>query len=347
MEEKRITALRMARQGFSAPIGEADYEALYRDLQPGRNVYWNGFGQPPTLAPRLDFDDLEYNRLRQRSRALIKVRVAGNLGWIAAEDLPLFAALYAKPIEVMTPAQEALRALLRREGPLNIQQIKEETGWLVKEITPVLQRLQEAFLVYEDQYDGEWDREWYLMEEMFPDLAESQPDRDAALAVLLKRFAYRMAAFTLEEARSFFRLPVKLMRTRLEAMTAEGELLKEEERYMRPEDRAIMLDGETRLPAFVCALHRNDPLYRACEPQLKAMLAPYTASLTYDCEALQYILMDGVFVGASVGHFRNGPYDLNDVVGTPALAERRDEVIEAVRTVNFGKQPLRFLGKPL
>jgi hypothetical protein len=34
---------------------------------------------------------------------------------------------------------------------LTIQQIKEDTGLLVKEITPVLHRLQEAFLVYEDQ----------------------------------------------------------------------------------------------------------------------------------------------------------------------------------------------------
>lgn len=40
---------------------------------------------------------------------------------------------------------------------------------LVKEITPVLHRLQEAFLVYEDQYDGEWDRSWYRFEEMFPE----------------------------------------------------------------------------------------------------------------------------------------------------------------------------------
>lgn len=36
--------------------------------------------------------------------------------------------------------------------------MNEETGMLVKEITPVLHRLQEAFLIYEDQYDGEWDR---------------------------------------------------------------------------------------------------------------------------------------------------------------------------------------------
>ena len=177
MEQERIVSLRMARQGFAQPIDEREYPALYRDMQPGRNIYWNGFGQPPTLTPRAAFDDGEYNRLRQRSRALVKVRLAGTVGWIEAGDMPLFAALYCKPIARMTAAQETLLALLRREGPLNIQQIKEETGWLVKEITPVLQRLQEAFCVYEDQYDGEWDREWYLIDEMFPDLRATMPAR--------------------------------------------------------------------------------------------------------------------------------------------------------------------------
>lgn len=215
MEQERIVLLRMARQGFAQPIDEREYPALYRDMQPGRSVYWNGFGQPPTLTPRAAFDDGEYNRLRQRSRALVKVRLAGTVGWIEAGDMPLFAALYCKPIARMTAAQETLLALLRREGPLNIQQIKEETGWLVKEITPVLQRLQEAFCVYEDQCDGEWDREWYLIGEMFPALREAAPDRAAALAEVMRRFARRMAAFTEEEARSFFRLPVREIRAAL------------------------------------------------------------------------------------------------------------------------------------
>ena len=47
----------MARQGFAQPVGEREYPALYRDMQPGRNIYWNGFGQPPTLTPRAAFDD--------------------------------------------------------------------------------------------------------------------------------------------------------------------------------------------------------------------------------------------------------------------------------------------------
>ena len=71
MEQERIVSLRMARQGFAQPIDEREYPALYRDMQPGRNIYWNGFGQPPTLTPRAAFDDGEYNRLRQRSRALV------------------------------------------------------------------------------------------------------------------------------------------------------------------------------------------------------------------------------------------------------------------------------------
>lgn len=347
VELERIISLRMARQGFAQPVDEQAYPALYRDMQPGRNVYWNGFGQPPTLTPRAAFDDGEYNRLRQRSRALVKVRLAGTVGWIESSDMPLFAALYRKPIVRMTAAQETLLALLRREGPLNIQQIKEETGWLVKEITPVLQRLQEAFCVYEDQYDGEWDREWYLIGEMFPGLQESMPERGAALAEILRRFARRMAAFTEEEARSFFRFPVKEIRAALAAMTASGALVCEAGLFMTADDAALMRALEPDIPRFVCAVHRNDFLYRACETELKAMIAPYIETLEYDHEPLQYLLIDGVFCGAAVGHFRNGPYDLNDVVGPEGFEARRDEIIAAVRAVNFGAPPLRFRGRAL
>ena len=347
MEQERIIALRMARQGFARPVSEQEYPALYRDMQPGRNVYWNGFGQPPTLMPRADFDDSEYNRLRQRSRALVKVRMAGTVSWIESDDMPLFAALYRKPIARMTAAQETLLALLHREGPLNIQQIREETGWLVKEITPVLQRLQAAFCVYEDQYDGEWDREWYPIGEMFPSLRDDMPDPAAALAEVLRRFARRMAAFTEEEARSFFRLPVRDIRAALAAMTDSGELVCEEGRFMAATDAALMRTLEPNAPRFVCAVHRNDFLYRACETELKTMIAPFIEPLDYDHEPLQYLLIDGVFCGAVVGRFRNGPYDLNDVVGAEILETRRSEVLVAVRAVNFGRPPLRFRGQPL
>lgn len=347
MDKKRLLSLRMARQGFTAPVSRADYDALYRDLQPGRCVYWNGFGQPPTLAPRPDFDDLEYNRLRQRDHNLLKVRAAGNLGWIDADDLPLFAALYQKPLDVMTPAQEKLLTLLHRTGPLNIQQIKEETGWLVKEITPILHRLQEAYLLYEDQYDGEWDREWYPIEEMFPALDSQKPERETALETLLGRFAFRMAAFTLDEARAFLRLPVREIRAALQRMTGRGVLHEEDALFMLSEDVALLPETDPEIAPFVCLIHRNDPLYRACEPAIKAMIEPCTADLPYDCEPLEYILMDGRFVGAVVGHFRNGPYDLNDVVGICPLDSRREEILSLVRAMNFGKMPVRFESQPL
>lgn len=54
------------------------------------------------------------------------------------------------------------------------------------------------------------------------------------------------------------------------------------------------------------------------------------------------------FHGASVGHFRNGPYDLNDIVcDLTDSEERKEEIIEAIKEVNFGKMPQRFMGKEL
>ena len=78
--------------------------ALYRDTQPGQNVYWHGFGEPPVLSFRAAFDDMEFNRQRQLQRKLVKGRFAGgNLGWVMAEDMELFACLYRKPQSPPTP----------------------------------------------------------------------------------------------------------------------------------------------------------------------------------------------------------------------------------------------------
>ena len=84
----------MERQHFVNKASEEEYIELYRDLQPGLNVYWNGFGQPPTLSFRAGFDDIEFNRERQMNRELVKGRFAGgNLGWIMPEEMELFTVL--------------------------------------------------------------------------------------------------------------------------------------------------------------------------------------------------------------------------------------------------------------
>lgn len=122
MYDEKIRALRMERQHLLTPANETEYDALYRDLQPGQNVYWNGFGQPPTLSFRADFDDLAYNKSRQFRRELIKGRFAGgNLGWILPEDLELFAALYRKPLKNATMTQAFYHGKRRSSPPCKPQ----------------------------------------------------------------------------------------------------------------------------------------------------------------------------------------------------------------------------------
>jgi hypothetical protein len=49
-----------------------------------------------------------------------------------------------------------------------------------------------------------------------------------------------------------------------------------------------------------------------------------------------------------VGHFRNGPYDLNDIVcDSPEIKKRKEDILKEVCDVNFGRMPARFMGETL
>ena len=342
-----ITSLRLERQHLLRPAGEQEYEALYRDLQPGLNVYWCGFGQPPTLSFRAAFDDLAYNRERQRRRELLKGRFhGGNLGWVDRRDWEMYACLYRKPLEALNRRQREILTLLEREGPLTIQLIKEATGLLVKEITPVLHRLQESFLIYEDQYDGEWDRSWYRFDEMFPETDLERYTRKEAMVCLLHRFAYRCVCFTPAMAKSFFQRPVKEIREALDELTGDGTLVAVEEGFILKEDEERLRERGSSVPGRIYALHRNDFLVKCNEYWLREKYR----HPEYD--TLQYLLVDGVFAGAVWGHFKNGPYVLEDVhVNLPSeeIRERREEIVAAVYEVNDReKSPLpRLEGKRL
>lgn len=346
---RKLLSLRMQRQHLLTPVDEAGYDLLYRDLQPGMNLYWHGFGQPPELTFRAGFDDVAYNRQRQARRELVKARFAGgNLGWIVPDDLSLFAALYRKPIGLMNDVQATIMTLIERMGPLNIQQIKEETGYLVKEITPALHRLQEAFLLYEDQYDGEWDRAWYRFEEMFPDCDLLRFSREEALNVLLQRFAYRMAWFDTKMAKSFYKLPEKEIKQACARLLKQGRLTALDGGFMLSSDTEL-LDELPEMPFMpVLAFHRNDFLVRAYEHELKARFKPLYDALPYDHDPQYYVLVDGEFRALSVGHFRYGPYEIHDIVGdSPELWARREEIIAAVQKENPGATIQRFMGQSI
>ena len=202
--------------------------------------------------------------------------------------------------------------------------------------------------MYEDQYDGECDRGWYTVKEIFPNVDLNKYTKTGALKIVLQRFAYRLVWFDTSMAKSFYKVPEKEIKLAAKELENEGVLIASDTGYMLKTDAELLKSYEPKPLNFVYALHRNDFLYKAHEHILKEFAKDLTKGLEYDCDPLQYLLIDGEFHGASVGHFRNGPYDLNDIVcDLPNAEKRENEIVKAIRDVNYGKMPARFMGKDL
>jgi len=164
----------------------------------------------------------------------------------------------------------------------------------------------------------------------------------------LTRFARRNVFFTLEMVKVFYKLPIKEVKNAIGALSRKNVLTEMNDGYMLTDDVKVMGDYMPKSFHSVYALHRNDFLYKSNETTLVKWVKSMTENMPYDHEPLQYLLIDGKFSGAVVGHFRNGPYDLNDIVcSLPDAQERKWEIIDAVREVNYGKMPARFMGKLL
>jgi len=350
----KIIALRMERQFLTKPATETEYDALYRDLQPGQNVYWNGFGEPPTNSWRTEFDDKDYNRRRQQSRQLIKGRFqSGNLGWMMPEDIELFAGLYLKPLTRPTELQMEPLTLIEREGPMDIPLMKEMSGQLVKKITPVLHRLQQAFLIYEDQHNFTWNeedmpaamgRDWYRFTEMFPNVNLQRFSRHDALKIVLQRFAYRHVLFDIEMAKSFYKLAEKDIKTALVALVEENVLVEQEGNYLLTTDFELLKNYQQAEPEFIYAMHRNDFLVKANEHWLKE-------KFTHDYpDTLYYLLIDGQFKGVVGGKFRYTSEIEDIIVDLPEkdVVAKKVEIIQAVRNLCGENAPIkRYQGEDL
>ena len=342
MNNKDIVALRMERQHLTGKATETEYDALYQDMQPGQNVYWNGFGQPPSISYRAIFDDIGYNQMRQQERQLVKGRFQnGNIGWIMREEIELFAGLYMKPLNKPTEVQLMILELIEREGPMNIPLMKEMTDLLVKKITPILSRLQQAFLIYEDQHEFVWtdmveiDRDWYRFSEMFPDVDLDRYSRHEALKIVLQRFAYRHVLFELEMAKSFYKLPEKDIKRALVSLVENEILVETEAGYLLTVDLHQTISAE--LPQFVYAMHRNDFLVKSNEHWLKER---FTHSFP---DTLYYLMIDGEFKGVAVGKFRYTPEIEDILIDLPAadVSARKDEIVKAVRNLCGVDAPIK------
>lgn len=337
MNPDRILQLRMERQHLLAPAAGDEYDELFRTMSPVHTLYWTEPGAPPVLYRRAAFDDLAYNDRRRASRQILKGRYQnGSVGYVDNRDLELYASAYRKDIPSLNFEELALLELLTQEGPLTIGGIKDITGLKVKNITPVLHKLQQAFLVFEDQIDSEWDRAWYTFASEFSDVDTHKYDRADAIAQIVRRFLPLAVCVEANAVKSFYSFTAKDTRLALDTLRETGFakeiVINGKPHYFRREDAETLSMPKADVLPGVFLLHRSDFWVKSEEYALKKRFV-------YDgvgADVLYYIVVDSAIRGAVFGRFKFGPHVIEDVrtdLDETQKKARGNEILRAVYDV--------------
>ena len=310
ISSKSILGERLERQCLTEPLKTpSQYLALFRLLQPVSTIFFTRPGDPPSLRPRSRFNDArEADKLRS-TRTIIKGRFLGNgIGYVLAEDLWMYANTFRRPVKQFSDTQQTVLRTLETTGPLAPRQIKEETGLLNKEIMPALHRLQKAFVVYEDQIDTDWERAWYYFPSEWPEISLSEDGFQLAASGVLLRFLEGHVFATFEQIKDWSQLPGRALTKVLQEMENAGLIVQDSVKelgqgWMRSADCDL---AEADIQPSVFMLHKADYLVRSHISELKRRFGGE--------EVLQYLLIDGEFQGAVLGHWRIGPHDVSDIV---------------------------------
>jgi hypothetical protein len=336
-----VVRLRMERQGFLKLLTQEELLRLFSLSSPVKTPYWCAPGQPPRLDFRSSFDSESFFYTMREERKLLKGRFQkGGIHYVLREDLSLYGCAYRKDPNALGEKELLLLDLLTQEGPMTIHLMKEYTGLLAKEITPALHKLQERFLVFEDQADNEWDRAWYLFKAEFPEVDFYRYTKISAVKEILLRFSYLHGVFTEEMARSYYQFSMKDLKTALSQLLEEKRLVSFQTDweasvcYIAPEDLDEISYG-VQLPALVLPLDRNDFLSRSYEYRFgKRWSIPGK-------EVVRYLLIDGEIHGAVLGHFSFSPVELYDILLDLPKEEaqrRKGEILSSIEKVYDPKE---------
>ncbi len=328
MDRATVLAHRLERQGLDRPAaGEEAYLRLVAALQPVAPVYFSRPGSPPRLVHRAAFDESRLADRWRARRALVKGRFwGGNIGYVLAEDLALYAAAFRRPLPRLSPLHEKILRTLKYEGPLSPRQLAAESGMRHKELMPALHRLQQAFLVYEDQEDDNWERPFGLFAAEWPEVDLEDLPWEEAAAEVVKRLLGSQVLLSAAQVCDWSQWPARKVGLVLRGLEEAGEVKGIEvmglgEGWLRAEDLGLAV---RRPEHSVFMLHKADPLVKSHQRQLKE---------EFPGEVLQYLLIDGEFKGAVCGHWRIGPHDVEDIALHLAQAQhkaRRGAILEAV-----------------
>ena len=261
----------------------------------------------------------------------------GRVGYVRTSDLELYATAFRKPLGELNDVQQRVLDVVQEIGPVSGSQIKEETDrdggepLLKKQIMPALHRMQEAFLVFEDQTETDWDRGWSDFASECSDVDLEGMSWERAAGEVVKRFLDAMVFATTDQVRDWSGWAVSKMKRLLAGLEAEGQILPCNVNGLGQGWVLERPDYDASITAGTWMIHKADFLAFANTSELKARYK--------DLEVLQYLLIDGEFKGAVLGHWRIGPHDVDDVVvelPKKERAARRAEILRAVRTVYSG-----------
>jgi hypothetical protein len=328
----KATYLQLARQNIIKHPDNLDYEKMFRMMSPVPTLYWTAPGEPPLIQHRHVIDDRTLNNYNRANRTIIKGRFrGGNVGYIYQDELPLFMAAYKKEIKSYTQNDFTVLETLRTEGAMNIAMIKEITGMLSKHIAASLQKLQKAFIVFEDQVDNEHDRAWYILEDEFQDVDFEQYTREQAMEEVILRFGILNVFFDESMVKSFTKFANKDIKTAILSLLDKSMIIQadceDKHGYILEEDLAEIENTPINIPDDIYILDLNDYLVRSNEAELKVRFdsAPY--------KTLHYIMKRGEFIGILVGRFTFGPPELQDVmIDLPVdkILSYRQKIIQAI-----------------
>lgn len=329
MNKEIIIAHRLLRQRLAQPVNTpADYRALFSLLQPVAPAYFSYPGSPPEMTHRVAFDGTALAGEMREERQLVKGRFLNKtIGYVLENELALYANAFCRPLEKMSWLQQRVYDALATTGPLTPRQLAEETSLLNKELMPILHRLQEAFLVYEEQLTSDWERGWYIFSSEWPEIEIAAALREEAAEKIIFRLLESQIFASQTQLKDWSAWSNKELEQRLSALSQQGKIRKISidglgEGWSRCADEQL---PELTLAPSVFMLHKSDPLVRAHASDLKVK---YRGE-----EILQYLLIDGTFQGAVIGHWRIGPHDVEDIqidLSANEATVRREEIIAAV-----------------
>ncbi|RCX21736.1 winged helix DNA-binding protein [Fontibacillus phaseoli] len=357
--QSEIVAERLKRQGLTDPLfnpgDETSYLQLFRKLQPMSPVHFTRPGDPPRLVHRTIYSDFGVSSSIREQGKLVKGRFqGGRIAYVLEEDLKLYATAFRKEMTRFGSIHQEILALIHESGGLSKDQLKEELPYRPGDIGKALEDFQKAFILYEQQTDTDWDTGWLDFAEEWFQIPKDPENRQQAMEEVILRFTEAMVFATESQMKSWSGWTGKQIGSLVKVLTEQGKLRRAE---VHGWDQGVICEGDPILedmpagaidaplvPEMIWMLDKSDFLVRAELDELKKR---YEGR-----EVLQYLLVDGRFQGAVIGHWGFRDYDIEDIILELPEGEaeaRREQAISAVRKVYDPEHHtiLKYNGLPL